>query len=84
LATLGSVRVKPPRIAESPVQMECSLLKIVEVEETGLLLGKVLLIHATDEVLDGGRVDPRRLTFVGRLGGDSYCRVSDLFERKRD
>jgi hypothetical protein len=29
-------------------------------------------------------VDPRKLTFVGRLGGDTYCRVGDLFERKRE
>jgi flavin reductase (DIM6/NTAB) family NADH-FMN oxidoreductase RutF len=84
LQTLPSVRVKPPRLAASPVQMECTLLKIVEVEETGLILGRVVMFHAKDEVVDGGRVDPRRLTFVGRLGGDAYCRVNDIFERARD
>jgi flavin reductase (DIM6/NTAB) family NADH-FMN oxidoreductase RutF len=82
--TLPSVRVKPSRLANSPVQLECSLLKIVEVEETGLILGRVVLVHAKDEVVSDGRVDPRKLTFVGRLGGDSYCRVGDLFERKRE
>jgi flavin reductase (DIM6/NTAB) family NADH-FMN oxidoreductase RutF len=81
---LPSLRVKPPRLANSPVQLECTLLKIVEVEETGLILGRVVMVHARDEVVSDGRVDPRRLTFVGRLGGDSYCRVSDHFERKRD
>ena len=84
LATLPSVKVRPPRLADSPVQMECTLLKVVEVEETGLILGRVVLFHAREEVVEGGRVDPRRLTFIGRLGGDSYCRVSDIFERKRD
>jgi len=84
LATLPSVRVKPPRIADSPVQMECTLLKIVEVEGTGLLLGRVVMVHAKEDVVDNGRVDPRRVTFVGRLGGDSYCRVNDIFDRKRD
>jgi len=84
LATLPSVKIRPPRIAGSPVQMECTLLRIVEVEETALILGRVVMFHARDEVVEGGRVDPRRLTFVGRLGGDSYCRVSDLFDRKRD
>jgi len=84
LATLPSARIKPPRIADSPVQMECTLLKIVEVEETGLILGRVVMFHAKDDVVDGGRVDPRRLTFVGRLGGDSYCRVNDMFDLKRD
>jgi flavin reductase (DIM6/NTAB) family NADH-FMN oxidoreductase RutF len=84
LATLPSVKIRPPRLADSPVQMECTLLKIVEVEETGLILGRVVLFHAREEVVVGGRIDPRRLTFVGRLGGDLYCRVSDIFERRRD
>jgi len=35
-------------------------------------------------VVEDGRVDPRRFTAVGRLGGELYCRVNDLFERKRD
>jgi flavin reductase (DIM6/NTAB) family NADH-FMN oxidoreductase RutF len=83
LSTLPSTRVKPPRLAASPINLECNLLKIVEVEETGLILGRVVMVHAKDDIVDGGRVDPRRLTFVGRLGDDFYCRVNDLFERKR-
>jgi flavin reductase (DIM6/NTAB) family NADH-FMN oxidoreductase RutF len=82
--TLPSVKVKPPRLANSPVQLECALLRIVEVEETGLILGRVVMAHAKDEVVSDGRVDPRKLPFVGRLGGDTYCRVDDLFERKRE
>lgn len=82
--TLPSVKVKPPRLANSPVQLECALLKIVEVEGTGLILGRIVMAHAKDDVVSDGRVDPRKLTFVGRLGGDSYCRVGDLFERKRE
>jgi len=82
--TLPSVKVKPPRLANSPVQLECTLLKIVEVEETALILGRVVMFHVKDEVASNGRVDPRKLTVVGRLGGDGYCRVTDLFERKRD
>jgi flavin reductase (DIM6/NTAB) family NADH-FMN oxidoreductase RutF len=83
LSTLPSTKVKPPRLAASPINLECNLLKIVEVEETGLILGRVVMFHAKDDIVDGGRVDPRRLTFVGRLGDDLYCRVNDLFERKR-
>jgi flavin reductase (DIM6/NTAB) family NADH-FMN oxidoreductase RutF len=82
--TLPSVRVKPPRLANSPIHLECTLLKVVEVEGTGLLLGRVVLYHVKDEVLRDGRVDPRRVTFVGRLGDDLYCRVTDLFERPRE
>ncbi len=83
LATLPSVKVKPPRVALSPVHLECTLLQVVEVEDVGLILGRVGLIHVKDEVATDGVVDPRKMTFVGRLGGDLYCRVSDLFERKR-
>lgn len=81
--TLPSLKVKPPRLARTPVSLECSLLKIVEVEETALILGRVLLYHVKDEVLRDGRVDPRLVTFVGRMGDDLYCRAGDLFERKR-
>ena len=83
LKTAPSAKVKPPRLAESPINLECTLLRIVEVEETALILGRVVIVHAKDEILEGGRVDPRRLTFVGRMGDDLYCRVNDLFERKR-
>ncbi len=82
--SLPSVRVKPPRLANSPVNLECTLLKIVEVEKTALILGRVVLYHVKDEVARDGRVDPRKLTFVGRLGDDLYCRVTDLFERTRE
>lgn len=82
--TLPSSRVKPPRLARSPVSLECALLKIVEVEETALILGRVLLYHVKDEVYRDGRVDPRLSVFVGRMGDDLYCRATDLFERKRD
>jgi flavin reductase (DIM6/NTAB) family NADH-FMN oxidoreductase RutF len=83
LNTLPSTLVRPPRLADSPVNLECRLLKIVEVEETALILGRVVLFHASDAVVVEGRVDPRRLEFVGRLGDDLYCRVRDLFERRR-
>ena len=78
-----SVRVKPPRLARSPVALECALLKILEVEGTALILGKVLLYHVQDEVLREGRVDSGLLTFVGRMGDELYCRTSDRFERRR-
>jgi len=76
--------VKPPRLEASPINLECTLLNIVEVEETALILGRVVMVHAKDGIVENGRVDPRRLTFVGRLGDDLYCRVNDLFERKRN
>jgi flavin reductase (DIM6/NTAB) family NADH-FMN oxidoreductase RutF len=84
LATIPSVYVKPPRIAISPVAMECELLQIVEVgPETGLVLGRVLAMHIHDEmVIDPAKnyVDTAKLKLVGRMHGSGwYARTSDLF-----
>ena len=88
LRLLPSVKVKPPRIAETPVTMECRLLQIVPLGKGpiagNLVIGEILVMHIDEAVLDGkGRIDPRKLQTIARLGGDYYCRTSDLFEMKR-
>lgn len=88
LTAVPSVKVKPPRIAESPIAMECRVRQIVPCGTgpiaANLVIGEVAMIHIADDVLDEkGRVDPRKLQTVARLGGDFWCRTSDLFEQKR-
>jgi flavin reductase (DIM6/NTAB) family NADH-FMN oxidoreductase RutF len=88
LHTQPSLKVKPPRLAESPVHFECKVLQIIPVGKGpiagNLVLGEVVMIHLDDAVLDDkGRVDPRKLQTVARMGGDFWCRTSDLFEMKR-
>ncbi len=87
LTTLPSVRVKPPRIAESPVALECELMQIVELGENGLVLGRVLAMHVQDEmVLDAAShyIDTPKLNLIGRMHGRGwYVRTSDLFEMPR-
>ncbi len=87
LKTLPSVRVKPPRIAESPVAMECELMQIVDLGESGLVLGRVLAMHIHDEmVLDAEKhyIDTPKLNLIGRMHGRGwYARTSDLFEMHR-
>ncbi len=88
LTLLPSVKVKPPRVAETPVTMECKLLQIVPIGKGpiagNLIIGEVLVIHIADDLLDDkGRIDPRKLRTIARLGGDYYCRTTDLFEMKR-
>ncbi len=83
-----SVRVKPPRIAEAPVHMECKLRQIIPLGDGpiagNLVIGEVVLIDIADDLLDDrGRVDPRKLRTIARLGADWYCRSVDLFEMKR-
>jgi flavin reductase (DIM6/NTAB) family NADH-FMN oxidoreductase RutF len=75
-----SLKVRPPRVAESPIAMECKVLQIIQTGDQGgagnLVICEVLLMHIKDEVLDAeGRIDPWKLDAVARLGSDWYCRV---------
>jgi flavin reductase (DIM6/NTAB) family NADH-FMN oxidoreductase RutF len=88
LTLIPSVKVKPPRVAETPVTMECNLLQIVRIGQGpiagNLVIGEILVMHIADEVLDSkGKIDPNKLRTIARLGGDFYCRTTDLFEMKR-
>ncbi len=83
-----ATKVRPPRVAQSPVHLECRVRQIVPVGEgaiaANLVIGEVLLIHIDEAVLDpSGRVDPRKLRTIARLGGNYYCRSTDLFEMER-
>ena len=78
LTMLPSVKVKPFRVMESPVQFECRVRDILETGDQGgagnLVICEILLVHISDEVLDEqGLIDPNKIRLVGRLGGDHYC-----------
>lgn len=87
LTPLPSTYVKPPRIAESPVAMECKLMQIVDLGETGLVLGRVVAMHIHDQfVLDPAKyyVDTAGMKLIGRMHGRGwYARTSDLFDMPR-
>lgn len=87
LAAAPGVRVKVPRVAEAPISMECRLVQVIPVGRRphGLVLGEVVQFHVRDGLYDPatGRIDLRRLRPVGRLAGDLYARVHDIFEMKR-
>lgn len=88
LSLVPSELVRPPRVAESPAHLECRLIQVMPVgggpASANLVIGEVVLIHVSDEVLDDkGHVDPRKLKSIARLGGDYYCRTSDLFTLAR-
>src|SRR6185437_14213725 len=88
LTTTPSVHVKPPRITEAPVAMECERLVIVDVGiDRSVILGKVLAIYVRDDcVLDVERcyIDTPKLDLIGRMhGGGWYSRVTDRFELPR-
>ncbi|MCH8745427.1 MAG: flavin reductase family protein [Chloroflexi bacterium] len=79
--------IKAPRVAESPVNMECRLIQVIPIgkgaHEHGLVIGEVILMHLRDDILDGHRVNHHILKPTGRLAGSMYCHTSDVFEMPR-
>jgi len=78
---LPSQLVKPPRVAEAPVQMECIVTQVIHLGENpgagNLVLAEVKLIHIHEDILDDeGKIDQVKIDLVARLGGDWYCRVT--------
>ncbi len=88
LTPLPSTRVRAPRIAESPVSMECERLVIVEVGvDRAVVMGRIVAMHIRDDcVLDVERcyVDTPKLDLIGRMHGRGwYARTTDRFELPR-
>ena len=78
---LPSELVKPPRVAEAPVQMECIVQQVIGLGERpgagNLILAEIKLIHIKEEILDAeGKIDQAKIDLVARLGGDWYCRAT--------
>lgn len=73
--------VKPFRVKESPVQMECRVLEVKETGDQGgaanLIICEILLMHIDDSVLnEENKIDANKIDLVARMGGDLYCRAS--------
>ncbi len=87
LTAAAGVRVRAPRVAEAPISMECRVARIIPVGQGphSLVLGEILYLHARDDLFDRvtGRIDVRRLQPVGRLAGNLYAHIHDIFEMKR-
>jgi flavin reductase (DIM6/NTAB) family NADH-FMN oxidoreductase RutF len=87
LTAVPSDLVKPPRVGESKVSMECRLVQVVKVSAKPLggsiVLGEVVRFHVDDALVDNYRIDPDVLDAVGRMGGPSYTRTRDRFNLDR-
>jgi|TARA_B110000503_G_scaffold141930_2_gene237074 flavin reductase (DIM6/NTAB) family NADH-FMN oxidoreductase RutF len=87
LTPIESEMVRPFRVKESPVQMECIVKEVIELGNEGgagnLVICEVKLIHIDDAILnEEGMIDQNKIDLVGRMGGDYYVRASGdaLFE----
>lgn len=81
LGETPSVKIKPPRVTESPVSLECIVTEVKSLGDEGgagnLVIAEVVLIHVDDSVFTpDGKIDPVKLDPVARMGGNWYCGVS--------
>ncbi len=83
IALLPSRHVRPPRIAISPVQMECRLDQVIVLGRgiNTLYIGEVVAFHLSRDVYDGHRVDTERMRPIARLGGPFYAGLGEIFHR---
>ncbi|MCH2180674.1 MAG: flavin reductase family protein [Mariniblastus sp.] len=88
MTEMPSQRVNAPSVKESPVHLECELLQTVAIGQgpfaATVVIGEIVMMEIDDGVLDEtGAIDPGRLDAIGRLGGENYCRTTDLFKLAR-
>lgn len=87
LTPIASEMVRPFRVKESPVQLECRVRDVIELGDSGgagnLVICEIVLMHIAEDVLDENKnIDQHKIDLVARLGANWYCRASGdaLFE----
>ena len=90
LTPIPSETIKPYRVKESPVQLECKVIEVKELGENGgagnLIICKILKMHIAEHILDDKQmIDQEKIDLVARMGGDWYCRTdkNSMFEIKK-
>jgi flavin reductase (DIM6/NTAB) family NADH-FMN oxidoreductase RutF len=84
-AAVGA-KVRAPLVAESPANLECKVVDILNLGAEGrtrVVIGEVLAIHVREDVLDGSRIDNDVLQAIGRMAGDTYINTRDRFDLER-
>jgi flavin reductase (DIM6/NTAB) family NADH-FMN oxidoreductase RutF len=87
LHEVASLKVRPPRVAESPVQFECKVNQVIELGTEGgagnLIICEVVQFHIDKKILDSNlMIDQKKIDLVARMGGNWYCRADEnsMFE----
>lgn len=87
LTPIPSEMVQPPRVAESPFQLECKVREVISVSDqpgaANLIIAEVVKMHVQEKYLnEDDNVSPYDLDLVARMGEDFYCRVipESIFE----
>lgn len=80
---IASDLVKPMRVKESPVQLECKVFELKEIGNCNLVMCEIIKIHIDESVLnEQNMIDQQKIDLVARMGGNWYCRAHGdaLFE----
>lgn len=86
LTPTPAARVRPPRVAQSPLSFECVTHQVIRLNPGvpaggNVVIGRVVHVHAADGVVNERRhVDPAAMRAIGRMGGLGYCRTRERFE----
>ena len=89
LTPIASVKVKPPRVKESPINFECELVHHYTLENhkfggAVILVGKIVMFHFDESVLlDDFKIDMDSYRPVARLAGSNYSKLGEVFSIKR-
>ena len=80
--------VKVPSVADSPVNLECKLLKTIKLKSNSrkfstMVMGEVIGIYIKDSFIEKGRVNSAAMRYVARMGYSEYTTVSSKFKMKR-
>jgi flavin reductase (DIM6/NTAB) family NADH-FMN oxidoreductase RutF len=78
--------IKSPCVAEASISLECRVIQRLQFGQDrdfrDIIFGEVLLMHAKDDIMVNGKIDPARLKAVGRLGHNIYCHTGDIMKLK--
>jgi len=89
LTPAPSELIAPPRVAESPIHMECIFDRTIELPSTdpksrnAMVLGQVVGIHIADEALTDGMIDTAKIRPLSRLGYMEYAVINEVFSLNR-
>lgn len=85
LTAVPSEMVKAPRIGEAKISLECKLIQESYYKQGDttrtIVFGEIVLAHVNDAVITDGKIDPRKMRPIGRVGKDIYCRTNDIFTK---
>jgi flavin reductase (DIM6/NTAB) family NADH-FMN oxidoreductase RutF len=82
-------RIKAPRVAASPANLECRLFRLIPLAnddgsvDNYAVIGRVLAVHIADRFLEDGRVNTAAMKLIARLGYSEYATVTEAWRMRR-